>query len=357
MVIVMYKINEAILKDVEEVGRNKAFENLYIYLTNVCNYRCKHCYLGNRLNKPEEMNLDKVYEHLETWHSVGSEKICFIGGEPTLYPHLKEAVIRAKALDYKTIIVGSNGSSVAKKVFENLPLEYISYVQISLDGANEDTHDMIREKGAFSSAVSTIEFLKSANVDVRIIMTVNQYNIREVIPMIQFGKKMGVSLVKFHIMSEIGRAHNSMLKAVSPEEWVDCCEKIKKYCQKNLDGDTRVSFQPAYAFRGRTYEQYEGCVGRKLERISVFPDGRCYICSFLFDYDISYAHLDGHEIIKNSYSEFDRFSESRCSKCINKCNYDGCIAETMINGYDFCEKNEKLYPVCRLWKHEIEGKK
>ncbi len=48
---------------------------------------------------------------------------------------------------------------------------------------------------------------------------------------------------------------------------------------------TRVWYQPTYARRGQMAryqaEGYQGCTGRTLDRISVFPDGRCYVCSYL----------------------------------------------------------------------------
>lgn len=341
------------------LGRGVSFENLYIYLTNNCNYICKHCYLGSRLSKNEVMELADVYEHLETWRSLGSKKVCFIGGEPTLYPYLEDAVIRAAELGYEKIIIGSNGSQYAREVFNALPLEVISYIQISLDGAKKDTHDFIRQKGAFDEAVKTIQFLRKKCVDVRIIMTVNNYNIHEIIPMIQLGEKLGVTLVKFHIMSEIGMAHSSKLQAVSPRDWIKCCEKINQYCEYNLKGATSVSYQTAYANFGdnKLLRTYKGCVGNELERISVFPDGKCYICSFLFDYDISYAKLENRKIIKNQNSEFDKFILDTCKRCMKKCSYGGCIAENIVNGYDFCSRNPEIHPVCRLWKYEIRPQK
>ena len=349
----MYKVDDEIKRDISKLGRGKAFENIYIYLTNSCSYNCSHCYLGNRLTTRDEMPIESVFEHLETWRALGSEKICFIGGEPTLYPYLNEAIDRAKELSYKTIIVGSNGSSQARKVFESLPLEKLSYIQISLDGATEKTHDTIRRKGAYSDAIKTINELRSHNVDVRIIMTVNQYNANEVIPMIQLGEKLGVSLTKFHIMSKIGNAHDSILKPISPEEWLACCNSIVDYCKKDVKRSMSVSFQPAYEHRGKPIKSYAGCLGKNLERISVFPDGRCYICSFLFDYDIFYAYLHSGVIVKNTKNEYEMFNNTNCDNCNNKCIYDGCIAEEITSGYDFCKMYPTLYPVCRLWKYEL----
>lgn len=353
----MFSFDKQILNDLSILTRNSAFENLYIYLTNQCNFHCKHCYLGNRLAKKDEMELETVYNHLETWRSIGSNKICFIGGEPTLYPYLREAIIRARVLKYEKIIIGSNGSQIALNEFKKLPLNYISYIQISLDGATANTHDQIRQKGAFDETIKTIEYLVKSNVDVRIIMTVNNLNAHEMLPMIKLGEKLGVSLVKFHIMSKIGVAQKSNVQAISPESWIELCKRVRDYCD-STKLKIRILYQPAYAsiYDDEFVQNYNGCIGKNLERISVFPDGKCYICSFLFDYDICYASLVGNIICKNVESEYDKFDIYNCELC-KKCDYNGCVAENIVNGYDFCENNKGIYPICRLWKLEIESKK
>lgn len=351
----MFSFDERILSDITSLRRGRAFENLYIYLTELCNYKCKHCYLGKRLCQYNIMSLEDVYSNLEAWRMVGSTKVCFIGGEPTLYPFLSEAINKAWSLGYETIILGSNGSRSALSVIKSLPLKHLTYIQISLDGATSSTNDFIRQPGAFQETMETIHYLVSRRVDVRIIMTVNSFNISEMIPMIKLGDRAGVTLTKFHVMSEIGNAHESVLKPVHPNEWFLCCREIKNYVSCH-SLHTRVSFQPAYGdWKCKSdLMSYHGCVGKNLERISVFPNGDCYICSFLFDHDISYAHIKDGVITKRIPSELECFyrTEADCEKCQNKCGYDGCIAESLNNGQMSCF-NLKLFPVCRLWKTEV----
>lgn len=351
----MFSFDEKILSDISSLERGKAFENLYIYLTELCNYKCKHCYLGGRLCQYNVMSLGDICSNLEAWRTVGSTKVCFIGGEPTLHPFLSEAINKAYSLGYETIILGSNGSQNALNVMKSLPLERISYIQISLDGATPPINDFIRQPGAFQEAMETIRYLVSLRVDVRIIMTVNSLNISEMIPMVELGDMAGVTLTKFHVMSEIGNAHESILNPVHPSEWFLRCQEIKNYVSCH-SLRTRVSFQPAYGNWNHKSDlmSYHGCVGKKLNRISVFPNGDCYICSFLFDHDISYAYIKDGVITKRISSELECFyrTEVECDKCLNKCGYDGCIAENINNGQMSCS-NLKLFPVCRLWKTEV----
>lgn len=352
----MFSFDEGILSDIASLNREKAFENLYIYLTEICNYKCKHCYLGDRLHHLDVMSIEDVCSHLEAWRAVGSTKVCFIGGEPTLYPFLSDAINKAYSLGYETIILGSNGSRRALDKMRSLPLERISYIQISLDGASASTHDFIRQSGAFQEAMETIQYLVSVQIDVRIIMTVNSYNVSEMIPMIELGNALGATLTKFHIMSEIGNAHESVLTPVNPNEWLLRCREIEEYVSQH-SLHTCVSYQPAYGLWEKKdgLSFYHGCIGKNLERISVFPNGNCYICSYLFDHDVSYAYIKDGVICKRIPSELDHFSATRvkCDKCMHKCGYDGCIAEAMNDGGMSCQEL-KLFPVCRLWKTEVK---
>ena len=332
----------------------KYFENLYIYLTNACNMSCKHCYLGERLVEKEQMSFSSVKAHLEFWRQVGSTKLCFLGGEPTLYDHLHESVDYARALDYKKVIINTNLSNYAYRVMREFDPNEITYIQTSLDGANPDTHDMIRRAGAFNETVESIMKLSKQGHDVRLIMTVNKFNVGEVIPMIKLAHQLGCSLVKFHLMSEIGNASDSEIHGLAANEWYDVCLAIKEYAQSENRENIRISYQPAYAAFGKVDHQingnYHGCIGKMRERMSVFPNGDGYICSFLFDRKDSFVMLKDDVIeIRNQTIEKD-FVTSRCSMC-DKCGYDGCKAEEILKGKKAC--TDFYYPVCRLWKVEL----
>lgn len=354
----MYNLDESIARDLEKIGKKKGFENLYLYLSNDCDFCCKHCYLGERLVKRENFELAEIKRQLSFWKKLGSEKLCFIGGEPTLYPHLKECVEFAKELHYKKIIIGSNGSDRAcEKLFEFLPKD-LSYIQISLDGTTENTNDYIRKNGAYKQTTNTIKKLVDRGFDTRIIMTVNSYNSKEMMDMLYLAEKLGVSLVKFHIMSEIGNAQNTDIKSLSPEEWIAKCKEIYEFAINNRDRRYKISFQPAYEYKNEKCKyadlsQYKGCVGKNMERISVFPDGKCYICSFLFDYRIYYAKVDGNYIRKCNDSEYELFNRNSCHGCKVPCDFDGCAAEDIVINKRACLNAQDIFPVCRLWKIEL----
>ncbi|MFI6367627.1 hypothetical protein ACIBG0_33315 [Nocardia sp. NPDC050630] len=122
---------------------------------------------------------------------------------------------------------------------------------------------------------------------------------------------------------------------------------------------TRIWYQPTYARRDQmeryAAEGYQGCIGRTLDRISIFPDGRCYVCSYLFDTDLYFAQMvDGQVQLNHGANEFDLFtnvlSESSCGGCKSAGCMGGCPAEEVVMGESSCAAYEDIVPVCRLWK-------
>jgi radical SAM protein with 4Fe4S-binding SPASM domain len=102
-------------------------------------------------------------------------------------------------------------------------------------------------------------------------------------------------------------------------------------------------------------EGYQGCIGRTLDRISIFPDGRCYVCSYLFDTDLYFAQMDGDRVrLNHGENEFDLFTrplvESACGGCKASACLGGCPAEEVVMGGSSCAAYEDIVPVCRLWK-------
>lgn len=227
----------------------------------------------------------------------------------------------------------------------------ITYIQTSLDGATSDTHDTIRRAGAFNETAESISKLAKQGHDVRLIMTVNKFNVNKMIPMIKLAYQLGCSLVKFHLMSEIGNAENTNLHGLSADEWYQACLALKQYAQSANRENINISYQPAYAaFRQHDsciYENYHGCVGKMRERMSVFPNGDGYICSYLFDRKDSFVNLKDDVIEIREQTIEEDFVTEKCRKCA-KCGFDGCKAESVLTGKDAC--TDLYYPVCRLWK-------
>lgn len=332
------------------------FRNLYLYITEACQLRCGHCYMGERLDRALKMPLGRITDWLTTWRRMGGSKLTILGGEPTLHPDFIAAVRAAGALGYEQVVTTTNAQFPALRKFRQMTPDDFAYVQVSIDGGSPGTHDSIRGKGTFRQALATTAELAGRGFDTRIICTVSQANADDAMALLGLADELGASLVKFHVFSTIGTGHGSAELAMTPDQWVAFCDRLNEAAPSYR---TRVWYQPTYARAEQMSryeaEGYQGCLGRTLDRISVFPDGRAYVCSYLFDTDLYFARMqDGQVVLNHGDSEFNLFTKplvnSACGSCKASACLGGCPAEEIVTGSSSCKEHEDIVPVCRLWK-------
>lgn len=332
------------------------FRNVYLYISEACQLRCEHCYMGERLDRAMKMPLSQVTNWLTAWRRMGGSKVTILGGEPTLHPDFADAVRVAGRLGYEHVVTTTNAQEPARRKFRAMVPEDFAYVQVSLDGGDAKSHDAIRGEGTFETAVATTRELARRGFDTRVICTVNRANRGDALRLLDLADELGVSLVKFHVFSQIGTGHLNPELALTPPEWIEFCDLLERAAVLH---DTRVWYQPAYARREQmsryAAEGYQGCIGRTLDRISVFPDGRAYVCSYLFDTTLNFAQMtDGQVTLNHQAGEFDLFTgvltRSACGGCKSSACLGGCPAEQVVTGTTSCAAYPDIVPVCRLWK-------
>ncbi len=117
----------------------KNIKSANIHVFGVCNYRCEHCFdrcLTHKYLKAEEWQ--PVLDYLKC---IGVEKINFAGGEPTMYPHLKELATMVKRMGFKATIV-SNGSRIDEAWIKDMA-GLIDWIGLSVDSPSEEDEILI----------------------------------------------------------------------------------------------------------------------------------------------------------------------------------------------------------------------
>lgn len=340
-----------------EYGR---FRNVYLYITEKCQLRCGHCYMGERLESGKFMPTSEVKHNLQLWRKMGGSKLSILGGEPTLHPDFIEICRYARSVGYEKVILNTNGLRKALQPLSEMNPDEFNYIQVSLDGGSPATHDIIRGKGTFKVAWATSEILVKRGFDTRIICTVNRKNREDCLTLIQKCEDIGASLVKFHVFSTIGNGQQNAEWALTPSEWIAFYEELESI---KKDYKIQIWYQPTYANRKNvhrfTKQGYRGCIGRTLDRISIFPDGRAYVCSYLFDTKLNmFIMKDGEITINRQSNEYELFTKvlmrSSCGTCKSpKSCLGGCPAEELVMGQPSCAAEEDIIPVCRLWKSDF----
>jgi radical S-adenosyl methionine domain-containing protein 2 len=98
-----------------------------------CNFSCDYCYATFR-DIPSTLSEEDCIKVLELMAESGTQKVTFVGGEPTLCPFLHKLIRRAKELGMVTMLV-TNGTRLRNpSVKEMIP--NLDWISISIDASD-----------------------------------------------------------------------------------------------------------------------------------------------------------------------------------------------------------------------------
>ncbi len=103
------------------------------HLIKACNAKCRFCFATFR-DVAGRLSLADSRRLIAALRAAGAEKLTFVGGEPTLHPHLGELIQHAKDLGFTTCVV-SNGFRL--KALLDSHAQWIDWVGLSVDSASE----------------------------------------------------------------------------------------------------------------------------------------------------------------------------------------------------------------------------
>ena len=132
---------------IAEPGRTPTADSLFLHVTDHCNYTCGHCYRGGT-RPASHMPLEAACRLIDEAAAGGARGVTISGGEPLLHPRAR-ALINHAARSMRVRLL-TNGSLV-DAVWADLLAEVGALVQVSVDGADEATHDAIRMPGSFAA--------------------------------------------------------------------------------------------------------------------------------------------------------------------------------------------------------------
>jgi len=176
-----YCLEEGVLEALDEprlrtlqVGNNEepSLRYLMMEVTDRCNLRCLHCYLGDAGSA--DLELDTARGVLDDFDELGGLRLMITGGEPLLYPHF-EALNRELAdRTYRSVLI-TNGTLLGERDVRSLNFREI---QFSIDGL-EEGHDYLRGKGSYRKVMEAAEKTLDAGIDVSVATVIHSCNLGE----------------------------------------------------------------------------------------------------------------------------------------------------------------------------------
>jgi MoaA/NifB/PqqE/SkfB family radical SAM enzyme len=182
--------NNQVFNEIRDVRRN-----VEINIGKACNNRCVFCIDG--LPKREDrsyMPFEDMRRELEFWHSAGSRSVGFLGGEPTTYPWIVQAVAYAKELGYTRIAIATNATKLRLPHFSDKMLEAgLTRATISMHGHTAELEDRLtRVPGVFEKKCTAIRYLLEKRKEgylpdgLSVNIVLNGWNYRYLVHMMKF---------------------------------------------------------------------------------------------------------------------------------------------------------------------------
>jgi len=146
-----------------KAGPEREPRRIEVHLGTRCNSRCVFCMSSiNRDAKEPWAGLPRVKEELRHFYAEGCRAAGFLGGEPTVYPHIVDCVAYARKLGYAKIVICTNGMRLADPAFCRRLVEAgLTRVTVSVHSHEPEIEDrlIMRVPGALARKVRAVRNL------------------------------------------------------------------------------------------------------------------------------------------------------------------------------------------------------
>jgi MoaA/NifB/PqqE/SkfB family radical SAM enzyme len=260
-----------------------------------CNNNCLFCILGEKRKRYRDKSTSRVLAELKEAKEKGFEKVVLTGGEVTIRKDFLKIVRFAKHLNYRTILVESNGrmfkyESLAKKAVEAGANSFI----ISIHASNPKDYAKLANtsENAFSEVMQGIKNLKKYSNNIGINCTINKVNFAKLREIVKLCKNIGIGYINFPFVNLKGSAlRNKKEVAVTYKE---AGKYLREALQYGKDNNIRISTEMIPLCYLRGFE--ECCDELRDKKMSIIA--------------VDYIDKDFRQGIKS-----ERVKSSACSKC------------------------------------------
>ena len=172
---------------------------LRISLTDKCDLRCVYC--RDEDDKVEEehvsdiLSIDDYKFIIRSFKELGINKIKFVGGEPLLYPYLKDLIYFAKhECNIEDISITTNGQHFSEKALE-LKNSGLDRVNLSIDSLKEYKYNAVTRGGSLTEALNALNTCLRLKLPVKInCVIIDEFNTDEVYDFIRLAKYNNVDV-------------------------------------------------------------------------------------------------------------------------------------------------------------------
>ncbi|MBU2600531.1 radical SAM protein [bacterium] len=255
-------------------------------ITRSCNLNCKHCRAKASLGPyPGELSTQECFKLLDDIAALAKPIIILTGGEPMLREDIYDIAKHGNSLGFK-VVMAPCGLLINEKTARKIKEANIQRISVSLDGATEELHDLIRGfNGAFKGALRGIKYAKEAGIDFQINTTVSKYNLKEIPHILDLAQELGASVFDLFLLVPTGRGKELVDCEISAQEYEEVMNWVY---DKSKDSHLRIKLTCAPHYNRVLLQREEhpsnsmtkGCMGG-VTFAFISHIGKVQICGFL----------------------------------------------------------------------------
>ncbi|MBE5936066.1 MAG: radical SAM protein [Lachnospiraceae bacterium] len=209
--------------------KNKNLRSAIIELNSLCNWKCKHCYLGE--TKCTSLNKDTIVDIFKELRQLGVYELTLTGGEIFSRNDIFEVIELACNMCFKVNLF-SNISLLNSKKINRLKELNISLISCTVFSMKEEVHDFITGvKGSLKKVIENISLLKESNIDIEVKTIVTKYNYMDYISVMEYVKENKLRFrIDYDIVPKYGEneKNDCRLTMKQFEEIINKLDNIKR---------------------------------------------------------------------------------------------------------------------------------
>jgi radical SAM protein with 4Fe4S-binding SPASM domain len=248
---------------------------VYWICTQACNLRCTYCYQEAMVARPHELSAEEALDLVGQVADAGARTLVFTGGEPFSRRDLLPLARAVKARGLHANVI-TNGHYITRKNIREVA-ETFDLVTVSLDHGRPEHHDAQRGQGTWRRAVSAIELLLDAGVQVDVNSVLSRLGLASIDELISFVQSKRVGQHRIVAQFPMGRGAGTRDDELTSQEILDLPDDLHAIHNAMTADGAQVRAEGSYSQKGRIRTH----CGAGLSEVSVDPEGWVYPCKLL----------------------------------------------------------------------------
>lgn len=219
--------------------------NLHIEITSRCNERCMHCYIP-REHRNTDIESSMFHDILKQCREMNVLHLTISGGEPMLHGNFIEFLRLCREYEFSVNVL-TNLTLLTDEILEEMKLNYLLCVQVSLYSMNQEIHDEITNvNGSFQKTKNAIIKLIKNDIPLQISCVIMKKNKDCYQDVVDWAKKNKIQIGDDYVV--LAKYNNSI-------ENLSCrlsIEEVEEVIREKVDNDDKYIKQIEHEALKRT---------------------------------------------------------------------------------------------------------